>query len=323
MKLARNWILATLLLASAIAARADAPLAGAIQLFEAGRYTEAQKVFAAYAAAHPKDADGAYWTGRTLLALHDTSKAIDWLERATKLGPGRSDAFLALGRAYARGAQEASLLRKTGLAKSAREAWEKAVALDPGNVEARGDLVTFHLMAPGFMGGSADEARRQADEIGKRDPVQGAVARATIAQQEKDTAGAERILQEALTKSPGNPALRRSLGLLYQSEKKWDAAFGIYDAALAQDADAWEFLYQMGRTAALSGQRLERGAAALKRYLGHVPGPDQPPLANAHYRLGMVLEQQGNRVGARAEYQAALRLDPSLKDAKEALDKLS
>ena len=323
MKVARTSILATLLLACSVAARADAPLAPAIQLFEAGRYAEAQKAFAAYAAAHPQDPDGAYWTGRSLLQLHDFPQAVEWLEKATKLGPRRSDAFLALGRACARSAQEASVFSKLGLAKRAREAWEKAVAVDPGNVEARADLVEFNLMAPGFMGGSVDEARRQADEIGKRDPVQGAIARARVAQHEKDTAAAERILQEALTKSPGNPALRNALGLVYQSEEKWDAAFALYDAALAQNADAWELLYQVGRTAALSGQRLERGAAALQRYLGHPPGPEEPPLANAHYRLGMILERQGNRTAARSEYQAALRLDPSLKDAKAALDKLS
>jgi len=322
MKLIRISTLAFVLLSGAVAAGADTPLDPAIQLFQAGRYAEAHKTFAAYAAAHPKDVDGAYWTGRALLGMRDADKAIDWLEKAAKLGPRRSDVFLALGRAYGRAAQEASLLRKPGLAKNARAAWDKAVALDPGNLEARGDLVQYHIMAPGFMGGDVDEARRQADEIGKRDAVQGAIARATIAQGEKDVAGAERIVQEALVKSPTNPQLRRTLGLIYQSEKKWEAAFATYEAMLADNADAWDALYQIGRTAALSGQRLDRGAAALKRYLGHTAGPDEPPMANAHYRLGMILEQQGNRAGARSEYQAALKLDPSLKDAKEALDKL-
>lgn len=322
MKLTRTSTLAFVLLTGAVAAHADGPLAPAIQLFQAGRYAEAQKAFAAYAAAHPKDVDGVYWTGRALLALRDADHAIDWLEKATNLAPRRSDVFLALGRAYERAAQDASLLRKPGLAKKARAAWEKAVALDPGNLEARGDLLQYLVLAPGFMGGSVEEARRQAEEIGKRDAVQGAIARATIAQHDKDVAGAERILQEALSTSPANPQVRRTLGLLYRSEQKWDAAFATYDAMLAQDPDAWDALYQVGRTAALSGQRLDRGAAALQRYLGHTPAPEEPPLANAHYRLGMILERQGNRAGARAEYEAALRLDPSLKDARAALDKL-
>lgn len=63
-------------------------------------------------------------------------------------------------------------------------------------------------MAPGFMGGSVDEARREAAEIGKRDAGRGALASATIALHEKAAAGAERILGEALARSPGDAQLR-------------------------------------------------------------------------------------------------------------------
>jgi len=313
---------AALLLQPVLASGAEGPLATAIQLFDAGRYAEAHRAFDTYAAAHPRDAEGAYWNGRSLLALHDNSKAIEWLEKATTLAPRRADVFLALGRAYGRAAQEASLLRKPGLARSAREAWEKAVAFDPTDLDARDALMQFYLFAPGLMGGGVDKARHQADEIARRDAVRGAVARATIAQHEKDDAGAEGILQDALARSPGNLELRRSLGQIYQNEQKWDAAFALYEQILQQDADAWVVLYQVGRAAAVSGQRLDRGAAALQRYLGHTPAPEEPSLANAHYRLGMIYEHQGNLASARAEYQAALRLDVTLRAARAALDEL-
>ncbi len=322
MQYARTWMLVTVALAGTATVRADTALAPAIALFDAGRYAEAQKAFAAYATAHPKDAEGAYWTGRAFFALHDAPHAAEWLEKAAALAPSRSDVFLALGRADAQAALEANVFRELGLATGARKAWEKAVALDPANLDARADLVEFHLVAPGFMGASVDEARRQADEIARRDPARGAIARASVAQHEKDLAGAESILQEALTHNPGDPHLRSSLGQLFQGEGKWEAAFAVYEAALAQDADSWPVLYQVGRAAALSGQHLDRGEAALRRYLGRTPAPDEPPLAYAHYRLGMILERQGNRTGARSEYLAALKLDPALKDAKSALEKL-
>ena len=324
MKLYRSWALVALLLvASPILAAAPAgPLAPGITAFEARRYEEARKFFSPYAAAHPKDAEAAYWLGRTLNGLGKMDEAIEWLGKATKLAPKRSDIFLALARAYGRAAQEASMLRKPGLAKDAHAAWLKAVELDPGNLDARNDLIQFYLIAPGFMGGSVDKAREQANEIAKRDAVRGAMARAAVALNQKDNAGAERIVKEALAKQPGEPRLQQMLGLLYQTQERWDEAFEVFEAVLAADADAWPALYQIGRTAALSGKRLERGAATLRRYIGHTPGSDEPPLANAHYRLGMVLERQGNKAGARAEYQAALKLDPKLNDAKEALKKL-
>ena len=44
--------------------------------------------------------------------------------------------------------------------------------------------------------------------------------------------------------------------------------------------------------------------------------------AHAHWRLGMILEKRGDVAGARAEYEAALRLEPKLTDAKRALDRM-
>jgi tetratricopeptide (TPR) repeat protein len=139
---------------------------------------------------------------------------------------------------------------------------------------------------------------------------------------EKDPATAIKLLTAAIAKAPGDAQLRMSLGMVYATQERWDDAFATYDAILVGDAGNMAALYQVGRTAALSGKRLDQGKSALERYLKATPGPDAPPLANAHFHLGMIYQHQGNKTAARAEYQAALRLDPKLKGAKEALDKL-
>jgi len=325
MKLYRPLLLAAIALSTAAAAAPPAPagpIAPAVQAFEARRYEEARKLLAPYAAAHPKDAEAAFYLGRALLGLRKNDEAVEWLEKATELQPRKSDYFLHLARAYGRAAQEASMLRKPGLAKSAKGAWLKAVELDPENLDAREDLVDYYLIAPGFMGGDVDKAREQANEIGKRDAVRGALERAKIAMNQKDNAAAEQIVKDALAKHPNEPRLQMSLGLFYQSQQRWDAAFELYEGMLAANPNAWSALYQIGRTAALSGKRLDRGVETLKRYLGHPPDEGSPPLANAHYRLGMVYEKQGNKAAARGEYHAALKLDPKLDDARDALKKL-
>ena len=61
---------------------------------------------------------------------------------------------------------------------------------------------------------------------------------------------------------------------------------------------------------------------ALKRYLAATPGPNDPPLAAAHWRLGMIYELMVRKVDARAEYEAALKIDPKYAEAKSALSKL-
>ena len=217
---------------------------------------------------------------------------------------------------------EASVFRQPGLAKKTRVAWEKAVALDPNSLDARDSLIQFYLQAPGVMGGGVDKAREQAAEIRKRDAVRGHIASANIALDQKDPAGAERELKAAIQEAPAEPRPRLSLALLYQEQEKWAAAFDTLEALLKTAPDNYDALYQVGRAAALSGQRLDRAEECLKRYLGHTPGPQSAPLANAHFRLGQVYEKKGNKAQARAEYQAALKLDPRLEDAKKALAKL-
>ncbi|HEY4565329.1 MAG TPA: tetratricopeptide repeat protein [Thermoanaerobaculia bacterium] len=301
---------------------ADGPLAPGIQAFNAHRYEEARAFFEPYARRNPQDAEAAFYLGKTWLTLRKPDAAAEWLEKAAALAPGRSDYYDWLGRAYGSQAVEASVFAKAGLAKKTKETWEKAVALDPNNLDARADLMTYALQAPGFLGGGLDLARQQAAEIQKRDGVRGAVAYATIALHEKDPATAEKGLKEAIQRWPAEPRLRLTLGAAYQSQKKWDAAFDAYEAMAKGEAPNWDALYQIGKTAALSGQRLDRAEECLKRYLGHTPGPDSAPLANAQFRLGQVYEKKGNKTAARTAYQEALKLDPRLEDAKKALASL-
>jgi Flp pilus assembly protein TadD len=49
---------------------------------------------------------------------------------------------------------------------------------------------------------------------------------------------------------------------------------------------------------------------------------ENPSLAAAHFRLGNILEKKGDAVGARNEYETALKIDPKQKLAREALAKL-
>ena len=73
----------------------------------------------------------------------------------------------------------------------------------------------------------------------------------------------------------------------------------------------------------MSGQRLERATEALEAYLQTTPGRNDPSLAAAHWRLGMVHEKRQDRQRAKAEYESALRLDPTFKPATESLRKLT
>ena len=50
--------------------------------------------------------------------------------------------------------------------------------------------------------------------------------------------------------------------------------------------------------------------------------PKLPTEAHARWRLGMIYEHQGRKDLARREYESALKLDPELEQAQEALENL-
>jgi tetratricopeptide (TPR) repeat protein len=114
------------------------------------------------------------------------------------------------------------------------------------------------------------------------------------------------------------------ISLAHQNRKDWTQAFAALDRALGMDANFPFALYQVGRTAALSGQQLDRGEQCLRTYIAMPVRKEleNPSLAAAHFRLGNIFEKKGDQAGARNEYETALAIDPKQKLAREALTKL-
>jgi tetratricopeptide (TPR) repeat protein len=217
---------------------------------------------------------------------------------------------------------KAGIFRQPGLAGKTRTAFEKAVELDPNNLEARSALVEYYLRAPGFLGGGEEKARAQAEEIARRDPVLGHRSRALIHREGGRDDEAEKEYQAALALDPNRADPYYWLGFLHQEKKRYDRALDVFETMLARDVDTAGALYQIGKTGALSGLKLDRAEECLRKYLETEPKAGAPPHAWAHYRLGMVHEKKGARDLARQSYEAALRLDPKLEDARKALKAL-
>ena len=294
-----------------------------VRLFEAGKYKEAKTVFEPAFKANTRDAAAAFYLGRIAMEERKTDRAADYFEAATKLDPKNSHYFLWLGRAYGREAQQASVLRQPGLAKRTRAAWERAIELDPENLDARSDLIQYYVQAPGFMGGSTAKALEQAEEIRKRNALRGHLELGALYEREKKFAEAEKAYVAASKEKSERHVGEYRLGLFYQNTGAFDKAFDLFESMIAANPSEAGALFQIGKTGAMSGQRLTRAAEALEAYLQTTPGRNDPSLAAAHWRLGMVHEKRQDRQRARAEYETALRLDPTLKQATESLKKLT
>jgi tetratricopeptide (TPR) repeat protein len=317
----RRLLLALLLAFPLSLGSQEAPADAGARLFDAKRYDEARASLEAAVRADPRDARAAFYLGRIALVEGNGEKGAEWLERAIKLDGARSAYHHWLGRAYSRQALRAGKLKQARLAGRIRESFQRAVALDPDNLDARFDLLQYYVIAPGFMGGSTSKAREQAAEIRRRNAFRGHLAYGAIAADGKDDAGAERELAAAVAQFPDSAAGVYALGAHYARLKQWDKAFDLFEHRARERKDG-PSLYYIGRLAALSGERLDRGVEALRAYLARRPGDTDPSLASAHYRLGLIYERQEKRDLARQEFATTVQLDPRQTEAKEALKRV-
>lgn len=206
------------------------------------------------------------------------------------------------------------------LAPKMKSAWEKAISLDQQNINARVSLIQFYTQAPGFMGGSFEKAYQMADQIGKIDVPQGHLQRGNILLAEKKPVEAER---EFLQMVKTDPAYNGNLVNFYLGQKSYEKAYTLLDELQKKSPDDFRIVYLIGRTSAVSGLQLDRGEAMLKKYLTYSPKPNEPSLAGANMRLGQISEKKGNKPAAKKYFETALKLDATMKEAKEGLERTS
>lgn len=199
------------------------------------------------------NADDLYRQGKLAVRGGEYAKATELLERAVALAPRESDYVHWLGNGYAWAAATAPLSDKPALGRKCLAAYQQAIALDPHNLPARFSLMNFYRRVPRLFGGGLARAGAEADEIARRDPLQGAYARAVL------------------------------LG----DEKEYDEACAMLGDVLRQVPSHYAANFLLGRLALESGERKPEGEAALRRCLELTPSEND----ESHEAVTRCLEQ--------------------------------
>ena len=264
----------------------------------------------------------AYKRGRAALTAGKYDDAVGAFEQAVKADGASAEYHLWLGNALGSVAQRANVFRQPFLARRVKSEFERTVQLDSTSIGAHEGLLEFYRQAPGVMGGSMDRARAEAGAIGRINALRGHFARASLAREEKDSAAVEREYRAALDAFPDSLSAVTALSAYLLSTRRGDDAFPLLEAYLSRHPTDMFAQFWIGRTSAITGHQLDRGERALRTVLA-APGigidTTLPPPANAHYRLGDIAAKRGDKVRAKEEYEAALRLNPTLEAARKAL----
>jgi|SRR5215469_3994154 len=300
---------------------ANAPLDSVHELLVNGEADAAIRVLETSLSANPSGAAEHNLLCRVHYAEERWDAAISECERAASLNPGSSLIQLWLGRAYGEKADHSSWFTAIALAKKTRIAFEKAVELDPNNIEARSDLSEYYIEAPGFLGGGTDKAAAQANAVEKLEPATAYWIRARIAEHDKRNSDAEQQYKKALQADPGHRRIFDLASFYRRVNRLNDLEAAIQQSAKLNTKND-SALFDSASLLLRVNRNLPLAAALLQRYIDQGEKSEDAPLFQAHYLLGQVLEKSGNTIGARKAYQAARATATDFAPANAALKRL-
>ena len=273
-----------------------------------------------------------------LAAQSNLPGALQEAQKAISLAPERSQSYMQL-----------ALLRvQANQPEAAETSFKRAISLDVKATGARTALGTFYVSRNRMA--EAEQQFRDAIENDPTNPGPRAdMARLYLAQGKKDEA--EALLKKAKLDFPGNSTGYRMLGDFYFATGDLEKATAEY-ALLAHDHPAdWQVKKNYTQLLILTnhvddadkvdgeilkaypndsdaliyrGQiQVRQGNAIVAVTTLQAVIKNDPDNAMAHYHLGAAYGQLGNAEQARAEWERALQLNPTLTDAIRALATLA
>jgi tetratricopeptide (TPR) repeat protein len=302
------------------AAAAQAPLEMAKSLYGDQKPAAARQILIAIKHGNKSYAEAQYYLGRLAFDEGKSETARTYFEAAIESDENIAEFYNWHGNALGRIAQRANVIKQGMISLKMKSAWEKAAALNARYLEPRQSLIQYYLQAPAFAGGSIEKAKAMADEIAKHNQAVGHQQHGRIFAKEGKSREAEREYQ-AMAKADSSLVL--DLAVFYVSQQQATKEFALINQVLNKNPNQMVACYQYGRTAALTGQYLDKGEVSLKKYLAYNPKSGEPLHSSAYLRLAQIQEKRGNAIEAKRNYAHALHLDDNLKEAKEGLERVS
>ena len=276
-----RWLLVFALLAS-MAWASDPELDAARKLYNLTDFSQSLQTLLSIP---QKDAAVYELMGRDYYMLAEYKKATEALEKAAAANPTSSECALWLGRAFGRRAETSNLISAPGQASKARQYFEKAVQLDPRNLDALADLFDYYLEAPGFLGGGFDKAQATAAQIAGISQAEGYAAQAKLAEHHKQFSNAEDQLHRAIEAAPQQIGKLIELAKLLAKQGRFQESDLTVARAEKIAPDSPRLLYATADLYIKSGRHLDVARTMLERYLACQLTPDDPPRSDAEKLL--------------------------------------
>ena len=231
------------------------------------------------------DAANYLLSGKNYFMLGDYKRAIEFLDKSLAVSPTNSEYELWLGRAWGRRAETSGWLTAGIHASKARQCFERAVALDPHNREAKNDLFDFYLNAPGFLGGGLEKAAALAKGIASERPPEYEFEEAQLADRKKDYAAAEAHLRRAMQLAPNEAGRVLDVARYVAKRGRLAESDALFEQARKLAPSQAKVAFAEARSDIENHRNLEQARGLLQSYLHASLTPDDPPRQEAEKLL--------------------------------------
>jgi tetratricopeptide (TPR) repeat protein len=301
----------------------DPNLTAAHEAYQASDYSKAAQLLTRAAEQNPRDPEVHLLLAKTYYESQQHDAAIASAEKAVALDPQNSVYHEWLGRVYGEKADHASMFSALSLAKKARKEFERAIQLDQKNFSAYQALIEFDCSAPGIAGGGEDKALPEIAKLAAMDAAEGHYGAGNCRRQKKDFAAADLEFDKALGLHPKSPELIFDIGDYAMKHNEPERLLLV--AAEGERAAPPDPRSEFYRAVAwvMKNEHPEDSDRLLHDYLKRAPVRNTFPSPwRVHEWLGRLYENQQKTDAAIQQYEAALKLDPKNKTARDALKRL-
>ncbi|MFZ6842992.1 tetratricopeptide repeat protein [Undibacterium sp. RuTC16W] len=282
-------------------------------LFKAKKYDEVERLASTKLRTEPNNPDALLAKIDLILMENKESRLDDaskLAEQCISANPSNSECQESLGKVLGTKAMMGGIMSAIGYATKIRDAFQKAVELDPKNFSARDGLLQFYMQAPGIAGGGKGKAQNFINETAKISPAASALMQAKLDLSDEKFARAESsALSVNVSGSDMLSDMQRgvlqNIGGLYVQQKKYTEATRIFQEIQQRFPDKDTGAYGMART--LQEQGLHKDALS---YFEKALAVETH--AHTYYRMAQCWQAISDKVKAIASFEKALNFKPQL-----------
>jgi tetratricopeptide (TPR) repeat protein len=249
----------------------------------------------------------------------DTDAAIEIIRDSMDSRQDSAATWMLLSVTYNAKMNAASIFGKLGASKDLRYALERVLRLDPSREQALQYLAIYYASAPRIAGGDKERAEELMARLEKISKARWYHAKALIAKRAGEAARMLEFYLTAIREKPNYEQVYLNAAMELDSVGRASDALLVLRNAIEFVAGSSESLYQLARLASSTQSDCDFGISSINTYLDIPVAIRRIPTAKIIYRRGLLHHCLGDDSRAMLDYRAALRLDPDLEDARNAI----